>query len=135
MERINIENLFDCKTNSDSHLLDIKVITQGEKPFNIDTLIETRERRRKILLDHYVKFYNSCLKKIEIANKLGRTDLLFSINDFIPNCPEFKPRNCLEYIREKLQTEYFNICILNDRTLFITWLYLEANIKILPPLS
>jgi len=128
MDKINIENLFNCKThNNRKRILDVEVITQCQKPFDIDTLIETRERKRKILLNYYISFYDSCLQKIEIANKLGKTDLLFTVKDFIPNCPEFKARNCLEYIKKKLQNDYFNIFILNNKTLFITWLYLEAN--------
>ena len=127
MNKINIENLFNCRTNNRSKNLDVKAITQCQKPFDIDTLIETREKKRKTLLNYYIKFYDMCLKKIEIANNLGKTDLLYTVKEFIPNCHEYKPSNCIEYIKNKLQLDHFNICILNSKTLFITWLYIESN--------
>jgi hypothetical protein len=77
MDKINIESLFHCKThNNSSRTLDVRTITQCKRPFDTTMLIETRERKRKQLLSYYFKFHETCLKKIEIANNLGKTDLL-----------------------------------------------------------
>ena len=127
MDKLNIENLFHCKTHSSSKILDVKTITRNQRPFDTDILIETRERKRKTLLNYYLKFHDTCLKKIEIANNLGRTDLLYSVTEFIPNCPEYKPIDCVEYIKNKLDKNFFDTYIVGNKTLFITWLYLEAN--------
>lgn len=127
MDKINIENLFHCKTHNSSNTLDIKTITQCQRPFDTDILIETREKKRKTLLNYYLKYYDTCLKKIEIANNLGKTDLLFTVTEFIPNCPEYKSKDCLIYIKKKLDQKFFDTYIINNKTLFITWLYIEAN--------
>lgn len=128
MDKLNIENLFHCKTRSQSaKTLDIEAITQKKKSFDIDVLIETREKKRENLLNCYVKFYENCLRKIEIANNLGKTDLLYSVSEFVPNCPEYKAEDCIEYIKKKLEKKLFDTCIVENKTLFITWIYLEIN--------
>ena len=46
MENINIKNLFNCETNNTvSKIVDIKTIARIEKPFNINKLIATREKK------------------------------------------------------------------------------------------
>lgn len=127
MDNINIESLFHCKTRNSSRTLDVKAITQSHRPFDTDILIETREKKRKTLLNYYVKFHDTCLKKIEIANNLGKTDLLYTITESIPNCIEYKPKECIEYIKNKLDQDFFDTYVVDDKTLFITWLYIEAN--------
>jgi hypothetical protein len=128
MEKINIESLFHCKTHSNERkTLDVKAITQSQKPFDTDILIETKEKRRKNLLNNYIKFYDLCLKKIEIANNLGKTDLLYAVAEFIPNCPDYKSADCIAYIKGKLERDSFDTYIIGNKTLFITWVYLEAN--------
>lgn len=130
MDKINIESLFPAyKTHhcDNKKTLDVKVISQNQRPFDTNILIETRARKRKILLNHYSKFYETCLKKIEIANNLGKTDLLFTVTEMIFNCPEYKPIDCILYIKKKLNEDLFDTHIINHRTLFITWLYLEVN--------
>jgi hypothetical protein len=134
MDKINIENLFHCKTHINTKILDVRAITNNQKIFNTDTLIETREKKRKTLLNYYLKFYDICLKKIEIANNLNKTDLLYTVTEFIPNCPEYKPIDCIEYIKEKLENNFFDTYIVGNKTLFITWLYLEANKEKLNPI-
>lgn len=135
MDKINIESLFHCKTRSSSRTLDIKAITRSQRPFDTDILIETRERKRVTLLNYYLKFYDTCLKKIEIANNLGKTDLLFTVTESIPNCPEYKPIDCIEYIKKKLDQGFFDTYIVGNRTLFITWIYIEANKEKINPKS
>lgn len=128
MEKINIESLFQCRTHHSSNTLDVRSITHSRRPFDIDVLIETRERKRQKLLGYYTRNYDACLKKIEVANTLGKTDLLYSVRDYILNCPEYRAIDCVEYIREKLHAHHFNTYRVDDKTIFITWLYLETNL-------
>jgi hypothetical protein len=130
MEKLNIESLFRCKTNNHTNTLktlDVKAISQIKKDFDTTTLIESRERKRKKLLEQYVKTHENCLRKIEIANKMGKSDLLYSVTDRIVNCPEYDPINSVEYIKRKLDSEFFDTYIVSKNTLFITWLYIELN--------
>ena len=130
MEKLNIESLFSCKTKnhkSTFKTLDVKTISQIKKDFDTNTLIESREKKRLKLLDHYVKAYDNCLKKIEIANKMGKSDLLYSVTDKILSCPEYDSINSIDYIKRKLDSEYFDTYVVSNNTLFITWLYIELN--------
>lgn len=128
MDKLSLESLFKCKThNNTSDVLDVRTITRNQKPFDINVLIQTRQRKREKLLSYYEKSYDICLKKIEIANNLGKTDLLYIVRDSVPCCPQYRSRNCIEYIKDRLQQKYFNIHVVDDKTLFITWLYLEIN--------
>lgn len=126
MEKINIENLLHCKINS-TNSLDIESMTKRRKPFDTDSLIKTREIKRKRLLNYYIKFYDNCLKKIEIANNLGKTDLLYCVDTIIYDCPEYRPIDCIKYIKNKLDQDFFDTYIVENKTLFITWIYLEVN--------
>lgn len=130
MDKINIENLFHCKTklvSNSSNILDVNSIVHNNKSFNINDLIETREKKRILLLNNYIKYYDKCLKKIEIANNLDKTDLLYSVDEYILDCPEYKSIDCIKYIKNKLEQDFFDTYIINNNTLFITWLYLEVN--------
>ena len=126
MEKINIETLFHCKTNRYQDM-DIKSIVATKKGFNISSLIETRERKRKSLLENFNKLYQLCLRKVEIMNKLGKMDLLFTVPLKIPNQCDYDSIECLKFIKDKLDNDFFDTYIVNSDTLFITWLYLEVN--------
>lgn len=134
MDKLSLESLFKCKTHNDIGRggsegggLDVNTITRNQKVFDVNVLIETRVRRREKLLGYYEKSFEICVKKIEVANHLGKTDLLFIVREFVPNCPSYRSRNCVEYIRDRLQQKCFNIHVVDSKTLFITWLYLEVN--------
>jgi len=128
MNNINIENLFKCKTrNNKPGVLDVKTITHVKEQFNVNKLIETKKSKREKLLYYYRKAYENCIAKIDVANKLGKTDLLYTVKEFITNCPGYQPQYCIEYIKNKLQNDLFNTYIIDHKTIFITWLYIEMN--------
>jgi hypothetical protein len=128
MDKINIENLSNYKTqNNPNRTLDVKTVIQSNKTFNITSLLLVREKKRKQLLEYYNSFHRQCLRKIEAVNKLGKTDLLYTVDIQVPNCPEYKPLDCIEFIKKKLEQDSFDTCVVNNNTLFITWLYLEVN--------
>jgi hypothetical protein len=126
MDNFNINNLFNLNI-ANKNTLDVNTIHQPIQTFNIQTIIKNKEKKRKELLEIYVKYYDNCLKKIEYANHLNKTDLLYSVDAFIPELIEYKSQNCIEYIIKKLKENYFDVCIVDKKTIFITWLYLEIN--------
>lgn len=128
MDKLSLESLFKCTTNNNTtNVLDVRTITRNQKPFDVNVLLETRQKKREKLLIIYQKTYELCIKNIELANNLGKTDLIFTIRDFVSSCPEYKSINCINYIRDRLQKKLFNIYVVDNKTIFITWLYLEVN--------
>jgi len=130
MDKLNIENLFNCKTGH-NQVLDVKtLINTHDNSFDIKKLIDTREQKRKKLIDTYIKLYAQCINKITIANSLGKNDLLYSVTTYIKDVPNYKPDECLIYIQERIKSLYMDTYIVNKTTIFITWAYIEANIKL-----
>lgn len=133
MEKFNIENLFYCKTlgNDRSNALDVLSIAKqsSSKSFTVNNLIETRENTRKRILRKYMEMYEGCLKKIDIANNLKKTDLLYTVKESIPSFPEYNPNDCIDFIQSKLHECYMDTHKINRCTLFITWVYIELNKK------
>jgi uncharacterized protein YfcZ (UPF0381/DUF406 family) len=129
MEKLNIQNLFNCQTGNNK-TLDVKsIIDKSDNSFNIKKLVESREQRRKKLVDIYRRTYVNCIKKIDVANSINKTDLLYTIAPLIADLPDYDPRECLKYIDDQLKCLYFDTYIVNATTIFITWLYIEVNIN------
>lgn len=130
MEKLNIENLFNCKTGH-SQVLDVKtLINTHDNSFDIKKLIDTREQKRKKLIDAYTRSYAQCINKISVANTLGKNDLLYSVASYVKDVPNYRSDECLKYIEQRIKSLYMDTYIVNKTTIFITWAYIEANIKI-----
>lgn len=104
-----------------------KILSNNNHNFNVEFLIKRREENRIKLIKEYQSYYSKCLQKIEIADKLQKTDLLFTVDKYVYNCPLYNSHDCIKYISEKLIENYFDTYQINDNTIFITWLYIEAN--------
>lgn len=132
MDKISIESLFKCKTGN-SKILDVKSITKSyhaTDEYDVKKLIEIKDNRRKKLVEIHNNMYDRCIKKIHLANSLGRTDLLYTIPFLIRDLPEYNPLECLIYVENRLKSLCFDTYIVNKTTIFITWIYLEANLTI-----
>jgi hypothetical protein len=97
--------------------------------FSSDILIERRNKRRKEKLNCYMQMLKYCHKRIESVDDDQNTDIIFSVVENIPECKEYDPHECLDFISKKLREEYFDTTILTDTTMFITWKYLELKKK------
>lgn len=134
---LSIETLFPSKEGSRPYAngsLDIDTIFSNifedkaeERKFNSDALIKSITKRRKKLRKVHVNLYNLCCTKIESANSLGLTDIVFELPEYIPECPDFKHKQCIEYISTNLRKESLDTYVIDKRHLFITWKYIELN--------
>ena len=116
MEKINIESLFNCKTAStQSKTIDVATIASIPKTSHVGIILKANERKRIFLLNYYRKEYESCIKKIEAANSLGKTDLLFTVTESIRSHPEYDSIECVNYIKEKLEDNYFDTFIADKK--------------------
>lgn len=129
LNNMSIQTLFNCKTGN-SKIIDINsIVNKKDDSFNINKIIVAKEERRKKLCELYDKLYEKCTNKIEIANSLGKNDLLYYVPIKIKNIPEYNSKECLIHIDKRLKSIYMDSHIVNGTVIFITWFYIEANIE------
>lgn len=134
MDRINIDNLFS--NNSDNKRpLDVYSIYQNEDKnknkikFNIDKLINAKEEKKKKVFIQYNKIYNMCLNKIDTANRINKTDIIYDVPLFIYRCEEYNVLDCLKYLQDKLRDIYIDTLIILPSSIFISWANIDVNRK------
>lgn len=135
MNNININNLFSVtNTNKelDVHSLyhtNENIVKNNTIDFNIDNLINERAEKKQKVIEQYKKLFHICLKKIKMANKLNKTDIIYDIPDAIYMYPDYSIHDCMEYINSRLHKLYMETCILSYKSIFITWINIEYNKK------
>lgn len=140
MDKLNIsvDTLFpSAKTVSTNGKLDVNTLfgSQTDDPdimFDANKLIERIKKRRDIKLNCYMKMLKYCHTRIMEADNFQESDIIFTTIDIMPNCKEFVPRECIEYISTKLRNDHFDTLIISDTSLFITWNDIELKKQKLP---
>ena len=98
--------------------------------FSSDDLIKSNRVRREKIMEVYNKYYASCIEKIKLLNELGKCDLIFDVpdkNNENSNNPDYISKYCMDYIETELQKKFLNTYRMNNRTIFITWKFVEFN--------
>jgi len=133
MDQISIGNLFP--SSSDFKPLDVYSLyntkeqrIQNQLNFNIERLVQLREEKKNKIFIQYDKIFNACLNKINRANNLHKTEVLFDIPEGIYGHSDYNPLQCLEYIEKKLKDMCLDTLILK-KSIYISWLNLSDNLK------
>lgn len=133
---ICVDNLFpsENKSGTKGRKLDIESLFSGtplnnepDITFTSDILIERIRKRRLEKLKYYKNMLKYCHDRILAAAEDLGTDIIFTVIDIVPECKEYDPRECLDYISVKLREDDFDTTILTDTTMFVTWRYLELK--------
>jgi len=137
LEKMNITNLFSSingRKPSTNGRLDINSLFKtniecDNFKFNSKILLNNFKDQQMKLKNKHVYFYKMCCEKIEHANDNNLTDITFDIPRYIPDCNLYKPHECLEYIKTKLEEEHISSVIISNTKIFITWynLILESS--------
>jgi len=132
MDKISINNLFPA--SHDFQPLDVNNLynTSDQKiknkiNFNIDKLVKLREERKRKILIQYEKVFNMCLKKINLANNMNKTEIVYDVPEAIYGHFDYVVIDCLEYINSKLKIMDLDTILLSEKSIYISWLYLEEN--------
>jgi hypothetical protein len=130
MDRISIKNIF--ANSNDFEPLDVNNLysvkdKKNKINFNIDRLIKLREERKNKILIQYEKIFKMCLNKINLANDMNKTEIVYDVPDGIFGHNDYNPVDCLLYVEEKLKNMFFDTLILNNKTIFISWANLGEN--------
>jgi hypothetical protein len=126
MDKITINNLFP--TTCDLQPLDIHSLYNSKQEhvknkinFNIDRLINLRETRKKRVLIQYEKVYGMCLKKINMANNLNKTEVVYDVPEAAYGYFDYTSIECLKYIEERLKEMKLEILLLDSKSIYISW--------------
>ena len=135
MDRININNLF-VSSNIDKKPLDVYSLynpkdnkIKNNIKFNVDKLLNVQDEQKKKVRDSYKKIYNICLNKIDTANSMRKTDIIFEIPRSIFRIPDYDPFKCVDYIENKLRDMDIDTLRVSNFFIFISWLNIKDNRK------
>lgn len=133
---ICIDNLFptDSRSGTKGRKLDVESLfsgtplnTEPDITFTSDSLIERIKKKRLEKLMCYNNMLKYCHNRIKATDEDQGTDIIFSVVESVPECKNYNPKECLEYISIKLREDDFDTTVLTDTTMFITWRYLELK--------
>ena len=141
MSSITIDNLMPTKTTNylkNKGKIDINCISKDKfinnEPdieFNSDVLLKSILQRRQKTRNMMVTSFNMCCDKIQEADVIGLTDLIFELpNTITMNNIYSKDIEIIRYISKKLQKQGLNTYIIDDKRIFITWKFIELNKEI-----
>lgn len=126
MNKINVEIL--SQQPVDTELNTSNIIQNTNELFKSSELLKIKDNRRNKLYDQYNIYYNLCINKIKKANAIKKTDLIFTVPKYIFGNYEYNSIDCIDFIENKLHKSNFDTTKINEKTLFITWIYLELYV-------
>ncbi len=138
MDNLSIKNLVpDLKvSNSKSSVLDINSIMtinnsveDSIKNFNAEYLLKSNKEKREKLLKIYNKYYANCIEKIKLFHNAGRLDLIYEVPDKILENLDYIAKYCMDFIEIKLKQNFMDTYRIDNKTIFITWKYIESSKK------
>ena len=126
MDKISVDNIFGTYTESEDNILNVYNLYEQRKPkhkhiLDINKMKKKIEYAKKLVTDEYKKKFEICVGRINLANEMNKTNLIYSIYNDIPMIKNFKCKECIEYINNKLVKKKFNTCILSDTSILISW--------------
>lgn len=132
----NVDSLFPSDTNisgTRGKHLDIETLFTGgieddpDISFTSDVLINRIQQRRKKKLWCFRNMLRYCYERIQKADDDQLHDIIFNVIEIIPDCKEYTPAECIDYISKKLTEQKFDVLVLNHTSIFISWKYIELK--------
>ena len=135
LSNFSIKNLFSDKKSPPQFTgqLDIKSLFQNDDSnddVNIDSnvLLNTIYEKRDKLQKYYLKIFQKCWQTIESANKSGFVKIKYDIPKF-SECIGYSCKECLIFLKKKLEEQKLDIKISGEITLYISWELLENKVQ------
>jgi hypothetical protein len=133
MDKISINALAQDSNVSNNGSIDIKTLALSTKSiadnFSPLQLIQNKKVKREKLLTLYKYYYQNCLEKIKLVNMADKTDLFYTIPLINLEYSNYSPSDCIDFIILNLSEHKLSTYKINNTTLFITWKYLEIELK------
>jgi hypothetical protein len=130
MDNISISNLFPTSiTNKPIDANSLYNYKEQKKKMktkiDIDRLINLREERKKKVIGQYDKVFSMCITKVKLANEMNKFDIIYEVPEMVFGYFDYSSLECIKYIESKLKEYNFDIKIISDKLIFISWLNLK----------
>jgi GTP cyclohydrolase I len=122
MDKINIDNLFGTKTKD--RKMDVTTLFEENKKdekFDVNKLKDKRRYDKERAESEYKKILKIIQKKINDTNKYGAMYLVYEIPEIVFGCSEYKKNICMQYLEKKLKRDNFEIIIMSDIKIYVSW--------------
>lgn len=153
MDKINIKNLFYNNNKNNNNKLNQNYFRYNEPKkeqfgplnvytlfnpqkknktdlkFDIESLINRKKIKKEKILVEYKKIFNMCLRKILTANRLDKNEIIYEVPIGLFGFDDYSSSECINYLNEELKKMYFDLLILSNNSIFISWEDLENNMK------
>lgn len=136
MDKIGIDILCPEQYNSKNtkNKLDVNSLYQTTNSnyaenFSVDSLLEVKKKKKRLIKTKYKEIYNACLMKIEESNKFGKVDIIYMIPIAIYGCNDYNIEECVKYVEKNLRKLHMDTLRLEIDKLFISWHNIEENRK------
>lgn len=134
MQNISISNLFP-KSKFHNRVLDVYSLCHvdenklEDEEFSVKSLIIERQEKQQQIYDEYRKLYRICLSKIKQANKINRSNLIYTVPKHVYGCTGYFAFECIDYIQTKLDALEFATTIQDEKTILIDWRDIDKKVK------
>jgi hypothetical protein len=130
-KKLSINDLTNSnKITNNNNKLDIYSIQPNKEKNDlplVDELINSIKIRKKKLQNSYQELYKKCIEKIKLFDKNNKNDIIFSVPLYIDDCPFYNSIDCIKFINDELKKFFMDTYIINETSIFITWIYIEQN--------
>ena len=132
MSNINLNLITTSKKITKTDKLSIDSLTSNREKtdlMKVDNLIRTRKLRRHRILEEYNRLFNNLMDKIQLANSLNKTELIFDIpvNTIEGVTYKYDCNECVDFIQTKIKNLYIYTIRTSYNSIFVSWLYIEIN--------
>lgn len=130
MNDLNIRTLFlnnnPPPKSTNKNVISIStVVHTSSTSINDDDIVNKIKQKKQLMKDKNNeinnKLFQSCLNKINMAIDANLNNTIFEIKSSYFGYPEYKPDECLIFIKQKLEKKNFKINILYGNKIFIDW--------------
>jgi hypothetical protein len=88
-----------------------------------------KNNKKREILQKYQYYLAKCYEQIDILDDEGYIDTIFNIPELLDSFRFWSQDDCLSFIKKKLKKDYFDVRQIDSGSLYISWQYLEDNIK------
>jgi hypothetical protein len=125
LSKFNIETLFGGTSHTNGKF-DVNTLfntqdSQENFTFDSNMLIRNITKKKEKLNECYNNIYKSCCTAILSADNSGLTDIIYEVQQYIPECLGYDSYDCICYIKRKLSRQKISCLITSTTKLFISW--------------
>ena len=88
---------------------------------NINDLKKNNQKKKNNMIKCYNKIKIMCLTKIKIVSKTDKTNIWFSVPNFLLGHTSYNLDDCINFIINKLKKRGFKTLLLKPNILYIYW--------------